>query len=92
MLKCKDKALKLTVGRKNKVFLEKKDSDIISELVSADGLSADVEATTATHKKLIQYFSTNWDFIQARADANGLVTIINDGAISIKKPTVSEKS
>ncbi len=92
VLKCKDKALKLTVGRKNKVFLEKKDSDIISELVSADGLSADVEATTATHKKLIQYFSTNWDFIQARADANGLVTIINDGAISIKKPTVSEKS
>ena len=92
VLKCKDKALKLTVGRKNKVFLEKKDSDIISELVSADGLSADVEATTATHKKLIQYFSTNWDFIQARADANGLITIINDGAISIKKPTVSEKS
>lgn len=92
VLKCKDKALKLTVGRKNKVFLEKKDSDIISELVSADGLSADVEATTATHKKLIQYFSTNWDFIQARADANGLITIINDGAISIKKPMVSEKS
>lgn len=92
VLKCKDKALKLTVGRKNKVFLEKKDSDIISELVGDDGLSADVEATTATHKKIIQYFSTNWDFIQARADANGLVTIINDGVISIKKPTVSEKS
>lgn len=92
VLKCKDKALKLTVGRKNKVFLDKKDSDIISELVSADGLSADVEATTAIHKKCIQYFSTNWDFIQARADANGLITIINDGAISIKKPTVSEKS
>jgi len=92
VLKCKDKALKLTVGRKNKVFFEKKDSDIISELVGDDGLSADVEATTATHKKLIQYFSTNWDFIQARADANGLVTIINDGKISIKKPTVSAKS
>lgn len=92
VLKCKDKALKLTVGRKNKVFFEKKDSDIISELVGDDGLSADVEATTATHKKLIQYFATNWDFIQARADANGLVTIINDGKISIKKPTVSEKS
>lgn len=92
VLKCKDEALKLTVGRKNKVFLEQLDSDIISAIVSDDGLSADVEATKTTHKKLIQYFSTNWDFIQARADVNGLVTIINDGEISIKKPTVSEKS
>jgi Rhs element Vgr protein len=92
VLKLKDKALKLTVGRKNKVYLEKKDSDIISEAVQDAGLTADVEATTAKHKKLIQYFSTNWDFIQSRADVNGLVTIINDGKISIKKPTVSAKS
>lgn len=92
VLKCKDEALKLTVGRKNMVFYEQKDSDIISAVVSEAGLSADVEATTATHKKLIQYYSTDWDFIQARADVNGLVTIINDGEISIKKPTVSEKS
>ena len=48
--------------------------------------------TTAEHKKLIQYYCTDWDFIQSRADANGLVTIINDGALSIKKPTVSEKT
>jgi Rhs element Vgr protein len=92
VLKLKDKALKLTVGRKNKVYLDKKDSDIISEAVQESGLTADVEATTAKHKKLIQYFSTNWDFIQSRADVNGLVTIINDGKISIKKPTVSAKS
>lgn len=92
MIRCRDEALKLTVGHYNKIFYEKKDSDIISEVVSEVGLSADVEATTATHKKLIQYWSTNWDFIQARADANGLVTVVNDGEISIKKPTVSEKS
>jgi Rhs element Vgr protein len=90
VLKCKDKALKLTVGRKNKVYLDKKDSEIITEAL--DGISADVEATTVKHKKLIQYYATNWDFIQARADANGLVTIINDGKITIKKPTVSDKS
>lgn len=90
VLKCKDEALKLTVGRKNMVFFEQTDSDIISAVVSDAGLSADVESTTGTHKKLIQYYATNWDFIQARADANGLITIINDGEISIKKPTVTE--
>jgi Rhs element Vgr protein len=92
ILKCKDKALKLTVGRKNKVFLEKKDSDIISEIVKADGLTADVDATTATHKKLIQYHASNWDFIMSRAEVNGLVAIVEAGKVSIKKPAVSEKS
>lgn len=91
---CKDEALALTVGRKNMIFFEKKDSEIISAIIKDSGIkdTADVEATTAKHKKLIQYYCTNWDFIQARADANGLVTIVNDGKISIKKPTVSAKT
>lgn len=92
VIKCKDKALKLTVGRKNKVFYDQLDSDIISSVVSEAGLSADVDGTTGTHKKLIQYWSTDWDFIQSRADANSLVTIINDGQITIKKPVVCEKA
>lgn len=93
-LTCRDEALALTVGRKNMIFYDQKDSDIISAIISESGIkgSADVEATKTTHKKLIQYYSTNWDFIQARADANSLVTIINDGEISIKKPTISEKT
>lgn len=91
---CRDAAYGLTVGRQNKIFAEKKDSDIISEVIKDSGVksTADVEATKCKHEKIIQYYSTNWDFIQSRADANGLVTIINDGKISIKKPTVSEKT
>ncbi|MGH1339390.1 MAG: type VI secretion system tip protein VgrG [Aureispira sp.] len=94
VLTCKDESLALTAGRKNKIFYESKDSDIISEIFKEAGIktSVDVEATTATHKKLIQYYCTDWDFVQARADANGLVTVIDDGKISIKKPTVSEKT
>ncbi len=94
VITARDEALALTVGRKNMIFYEQKDSDIISAIVKDSGIKgkADVEATKATHKKLIQYYCSNWDFIQARADANALVTIINDGDISIKKPTVSEKT
>lgn len=94
ILTCKDEALALTVGRKNMIFYEQADSDIIGDVIKASGISnkADVESTKAKHKKLIQYYCTDWDFIQARADANGLVTIVNDGEISIKKPTVSEKT
>ena len=91
---CKDEALALTVGRKNKIFIDQKDSDIISAIISDSGIgsSADVEASKATHKKLIQYYSTDWDFILSRADINGLYVIVNDGEISIKKPTLTEKT
>lgn len=93
-LTCRDEAMALTVGRRNMIFYEQTDSDIISSIISDSGIAgtATVDPTTGTHKKLIQYYSTNWDFIQARADANSLVTIINDGEINIKNPTVSEKT
>lgn len=94
VLTCRDESLALTAGRKNKIFYEQKDSDIISAIFKDAGIktSVDVEATKATHKKLIQYYCTDWDFVQSRADANGLVTVIDDGKISIKKPAVSEKT
>lgn len=94
VLTCRDESLALTAGRKNMIFYDQKDSDIITSIFKEAGIktSVDVEATTATHKKLIQYYCTDWDFIQSRADANGLVTVIDDGKISIKKPAVSEKT
>jgi Rhs element Vgr protein len=94
VITCRDEALALTVGRKNVIFYEQKDSDIISQIIKDSGIKgkADVEATKTEHKKLIQYYSTDWDFIQSRADANGLITIINDGDLSIKPPEVSEKT
>lgn len=93
-LTCRDEALALTVGRRNMIFYEQTDSDIITAIIGDSGISGavTVDSTTGTHKKLIQYYCTNWDFIQARADANSLVTIINDGEINIKKPTVAEKT
>ena len=94
IITCRDEALALTVGRRNKIFYEQTDSDIISAIIADSGIkgSVTVDSTIGTHKKLIQYYCTNWDFIQARADANSLVTIINDGEINIKKPTVAEKT
>lgn len=94
VLTCKDEALALTVGRKNVIFYDMKDSDIISKVIKDSGIKgkADVEATKAKHEKLVQYYSSDWDFIQSRADANGLVTIVNDGKLSIKSPDVSAKT
>lgn len=83
----KDPFIKMTVGRKNKYFFESKDSEILEEIIgSYSELSSEVEATTATHPEMIQYYVTDWDFILTRAEVNGKISLIEDGKIRILKP------
>jgi len=89
VVECRHKAAKLTVGRKNAYFFDQTDADIISSIVSGAGLTGDVESTTATHKQQVQYRSTDWDFILARARANGKLVFTNADAVAVKKPTAS---
>jgi Rhs element Vgr protein len=89
-LECKDKALKMTVGRKNANYIKKKDSDIISTMIQNAGLTADVESTTIQFEEMVQYYCTDWDFMLSRAEVNSLLTLVENGKISIKKPGASE--
>lgn len=86
---CMGKAVKMTVGRKNKYFYDSKDSDIISEIVGDYGLDSDVEATDVEHKEMVQYYSTDWDFIVSRAEANAKLVFINDEKLTVKTPDTS---
>jgi len=86
---CKDKCLKLTINRKNGIFNDVTDSDLISQLAGDGGLATDVTATTATHKEVVQYYSTDWDFIMNRAEINGLVVTTEDGKLVAAKPDLS---
>ena len=88
-IECRDKAVKMTVGRFNKYFTEVKDSEVIEELISAHGLTATVESTTLKHKELVQYYSTDWDFILSRAEMNGKLVLVSDGEVNVKAPKMS---
>lgn len=88
-LTCKHKAVKLTVGRKNNIFYKKKDSEIIKTLGGSAGVSVSVEATTDKHPEMVQFYSTDWDFMLSRAEANGLFVFTEDTKISVKKPAFS---
>lgn len=91
IVECKDKAVKMTIGRKSKYFYDSKDSDIFEELIGTYGLEKDVEATSFSHKELIQYNASDWDFMVSRAQANGQLCFVNDGKITIKKPEFSQE-
>lgn len=87
VVELKDVAVKMTIGRKNAYFTDKTDSDIIDEILGKySDLKATVDATKVKHTKMVQYNATDWDFMMMRAEANGLVAIVNDGEISIVKP------
>jgi Rhs element Vgr protein len=86
VIECRHKAVKLTVGRKNAYFFDEKDSDIISALLSKAGVDGDVEDTTATHKQQVQYYCTDWDFLLARAEADGKFVLTNSEKAEVKKP------
>ena len=63
-LTCKDKAIKMSVGRQNAYYKDMKDSDIISKVIgNHSGLSSDVTATSATLPEVIQYYASDWDFM-----------------------------
>ncbi|HEY0435635.1 MAG TPA: type VI secretion system tip protein VgrG, partial [Phenylobacterium sp.] len=44
------------------------------------------DSTTPAHKELVQYYCTDWDFMVARAEANGLLVIATDGTLSVEAP------
>jgi len=90
VIECKDKAIAMTVGRKNANYIDKKDSDIIAQLIgNYAGLSSDVTATPLTHKELVQFYCSDWDFLLARAEANGLLATLEAGKVSVKAPETS---
>ena len=86
---CQDKAVKMTVGRKNANYVDETDSAIMQGLAGDHGLSIETDTTTTTFKELVQYYCSDWDFLVSRAEVNGLLVIATDGALSVKAPAVS---
>jgi Rhs element Vgr protein len=85
-VECKDKCVKMTVGRKSKYYEDLKDSEIMEQLIGAAGLQAEVEATALKHKEIVQHDVTDWDFLNLRAELNGALVLADDGKVSVKKP------
>jgi Rhs element Vgr protein len=88
-LDLKDESVKMTIGRKSKYFEEVKDSEIIEEIVGGYSLQSEIEATTVTHKEMVQHHVTDWDFLVTRAEVNGKLVFVDDGKVTVKAPDLS---
>jgi len=91
-LDCRDKVFKTTLGLKNRYFTSMTDGDAIQQIMSAYDVSSSINDFEVNHSELIQFESSDWDFIITRTEANGLICIADDGIINIQKPDFDQES
>ncbi len=91
-IECRDKVFKTTQIRKNRYFLDVKDSAAFEEILGEYDFDPDIESSDLEHKELVQYELTDWDFIVSRAEAIGKICIVDDGAFKIAKPDFTQDS
>src|SRR4029077_1552811 len=91
-VECSGNAVKMTSANRSRYFIDKKDSDIMEELLDAHGLGKDVEATAPSLKEVVQYDATDWDFLLCRAEANGQVVLVEDDKVRVAKPVLDGAS
>jgi len=78
VVECRNEAVKMTSGIKSRYYTDKLDSDIMEEILGLYGLQKEVTATKPDVKEVVQYESTDWDFLLCRAEANGHVVLVGD--------------
>ncbi len=87
-VECRDVAVKLTTGRKNKYYASQTDSDIIQEILNNYGLNANIAMTSVQHKELVQFDVTDWDFMISRLEANGQICVVDGGTVTSQAPAI----
>jgi Rhs element Vgr protein len=87
---CKDKSLRLTVNRNNNIFTDSTDSAAMESIINDAGLQCSITATSVSHKEIVQYYASDWDFILNRSEINGMVVSTDGGKVTITKPRVSD--
>jgi Rhs element Vgr protein len=87
---CKDAAFRMTVKRQTRYFSDQSDTDALEGLIRGAGLTAEAADTGAIVPELTQHLCTDWDFLVSRAEANGMVVIVNDGSINVMKPELAD--
>lgn len=93
IVECKDEAVKMTLDKNSKHYVDLSASDIAESLLGTYGISnLDITSSDIIHKQLVQFNSSDWDFMISKLDAVGLMCILNNGTTKIKKIVAGPES
>ncbi len=82
-----DKSHRLYREMKSRAHLNKKDSDLASEIAQAAGLQPEVGVTSTVYDHVYQHNQSDLAFLQERAWRIGYECYITDGKLVFRKPT-----
>lgn len=89
IVECRHAATRMSLKRHGATYLDQTDSDVIDQLLSDAGLDATVASTSLSHKHLVQYDCTDWDFLVTRAQANGQLVLTRGASIETRVPAAA---
>lgn len=64
---------RMTMRRRTAAYADQTETDVMAELMHSHDVNGTVEAHLAWRTTTVQHNATDWDFMLARAEANGLV-------------------
>ena len=71
--------------RRSRTFTETSDTDVITEVLAAEGVSVEIDSGEA-QPQIVQHQATDWDFALQRAGALGLVCDCDGGTARFFTP------
>lgn len=83
---CRHAAMKLAVSPRCADYFDQADSDIIAAVLEAAAVDAEIEATSLRHEQVLQFHATDWDFVLARARANGQLVWCEGEKVLVRRP------
>jgi Rhs element Vgr protein len=92
ILEAKSEAIKMTMGKNSRCFYDTKDSEAIKQVVQDNGLAIKSQDTAVTYPDIIQYQSTDWDFVLSKAKANGHLCWIKGDTLITRQPKLNRPS
>lgn len=90
VIRAYDKAHRMMRTRNTKTFLNVTFSDVVSQLASSSGLSADATSTASQHKYLVQDNQTDYEFAQSLARQMGFVLRVDDTKLIFKSSSTAK--
>ncbi len=91
-IECKHKAVQLTLNHKNQFFFDTNDQAIVEGILDDEGIPYTTEGWPGyEHAQLVHFESSCWDFILARAEANGLLVFNEEDKVVIQAPNMDQE-
>lgn len=90
-IECRDERIRMTEQKAGQNFLGMTDEDIVRQLLAQNNTSAvEWSGTSLKHEQLVQFHTTDWDFMISRIDVNGKICLLHNGDVLIKTPDLNE--